>query len=128
MNSRIVAIAAFFLSFFAVAGAAQAAPAGPTGLVLSTHASEVDDYRVKVTWLDCSGRDEHPRSAAACAQLAAVSGDLAALSGKDRPCPMIYAPVEARMVGFWRGEWVSQSRTFPNSCVLAAHTGAVFDF
>jgi hypothetical protein len=129
MPARILMFIALFVSLFAVAGTAQAAPAaGRTALVLSVQESEVEGGAFKVTVLTCERGDAHPRRAQACRTLAANQANLDAMEADDRPCPYIYAPVEVSMFGFWRGEPVTQVRTFPNSCVMRAHTGAVFDF
>ena len=82
----------------------------------------------KATVLTCERGDNHPRRALACATLASAAADLRAMRPDDRACTFIYAPVEVRMFGFWRGEPVDQVQTYPNSCVMLAHTGAVFDF
>ncbi|MFI6094419.1 SSI family serine proteinase inhibitor [Lentzea sp. NPDC051213] len=130
MSPRIVAFVALFVSLFAFSGTAQAAPAahGGTALVLSVQYSDVEDNAYKATVLTCERGDRHPRRAQACAALAAADADLQAMASDDRACTFIYAPVEVSMFGFWRGEPVSQVHTYPNSCVMLAHTGALFDF
>lgn len=129
MSARILAFVALFASLFAVAGTAQAAPRDhDTALVLEVRYSDVEDNASKATVLTCGRTDDHPRGAEACATLAAVRADLGALAADGRACTFIYAPVEVSMFGFWRGEPVAQVRTFPNSCVMLAHTGALFDF
>lgn len=132
MFGRILAFAALFASLFALTGTAQAAqPAsvrGGTALVLTVQYSDVEDNRFKATVLTCERGDSHPRRALACATLASAGADLQAMRSDDRACTFIYAPVEVSMFGFWRGEPVSQVQTYPNSCVMLAHTGAVFDF
>jgi hypothetical protein len=129
MSGRILAFAALLASLFAFAGTAQAAPAhGDTALVLSVRYSDVEDNAFKATVLTCGPGDDHPRGALACATLASTGADLRAMRSDDRVCTFIYAPVEVSMFGFWRGEPVSQVHTYPNSCVMLAHTGAVFDF
>jgi Subtilisin inhibitor-like len=129
MSGRILAFVALFVSLFAFAGTAQAAPAehGGTALVLTVKYSEVEDNAFRATVLTCD-RDDHPRRALACATLASTGADLQSMRSDDRACTFIYAPVEVTMFGFWRGEPVSEAHTYPNSCVMLAHTGAVFDF
>lgn len=129
MSGRILAFVAVFVSLFVFAGTAQAAPAHQgTALVLTVQYSEVEDNAFKATVLTCERGDSHPRGALACATLASTGADLRALRSDDRACTFIYAPVEVSVFGFWRGEPVNQVRTYPNSCVMLAHTGALFDF
>jgi hypothetical protein len=130
MSGRILAIVAVFVSFFAFAGTAQAAPAPRLGtaLVLTVQYSDVEDNAFKATVLTCERGDLHPRRALACATLAATGADLQAMQSDNRACTFIYAPVEVSMFGFWRGEPVHEVHTYPNSCVMLAHTGALFDF
>jgi len=131
MPARILTFVALLVSLFAVAGTAQAAPSaapGGTALVLSVQYSDVEDNAFKATVLTCERGDEHPRRAAACAALAVAGADLEAMAADDRACTFIYAPVEVSMFGFWRGELVSEVRTYPNSCVMQAHTGDLFNF
>ena len=134
MKTRVLALTALTVLLSGFGGVAQAAPAQAsnhdgTSLVLSVEGVEAEQgIPLKVTWLDCTGRSGHPRTADACADLATAGGDLAALHVGDRACTMIYEPVRARMFGVWRGQWVSQTRTFPNACVLAGRAGALFDF
>lgn len=134
MSGRILTFVALFVSLFAVVGTAQAAPAqsttdlGETALVLSVRHSNVEDSAVKATLLTCDRTGNHPRSTQACARLAAADADLGAMAADGRACTFIHAPVEVSMFGLWRGEPVTQVRTYPNSCVMLAHTGALFDF
>ena len=133
MSGRILAIVALFASLFAFTGTAQAAPAAPaahrgTALFLSVQYSEFDDSAFKATVLTCERGDRHPRRALACATLASAGTDLGTMRADDRACTFHYAPVEVSMFGFWRGEPVNEVHTYPNSCVMLAHTGALFDF
>ncbi|MEU0877068.1 SSI family serine proteinase inhibitor [Lentzea sp. NPDC005914] len=129
MSGRILAFVAVFVSLFAFAGNAQAAPARQgTALVLTVQYSDVEDNAFKATVLTCERGDHHPRRALACATLASTGADLQSMRSDDRACTFIYAPVEVSMFGFWRGEPVNQVHTYPNSCVMLAHTGALFDF
>lgn len=71
----------------------------------------------------------HPAAAQACADLAAANGEIANIAEDQTVfCPQIFEPVTALALGTWRGELVVFMETFPNSCVLAAQTGAVFQF
>lgn len=133
MSGRITVFVALFVSLFAFAGTAQAAQAAPaahrdTALVLTVQYSDVEDNAFKATVLTCERGDSHPRRALACATLASTGADLQAMQTDNRACTFIYAPVEVSMFGFWRGEPVNEVHTYPNSCVMLAHTGAVFDF
>ncbi|MFD4673771.1 SSI family serine proteinase inhibitor [Lentzea sp. NPDC058450] len=118
------------MSLFAFAGTAQAAPAasGTTALVLTAQYSEFDDNAFKAAVLTCGRGDQHPRRALACATLASAGTQLATMQADDRACTFHYAPVEVAMFGFWRGQPVNEVHTYPNSCVMLAHSGAIFDF
>ncbi|HEX7306620.1 SSI family serine proteinase inhibitor [Lentzea sp.] len=130
MSGRITAFAAVLVSLLAFAGTAQAAPAPhrATALVLSVRYSDVEGGAFRATVLTCGRGDHHPRGALACATLAATGTDLGAMTSDDRACTFLYAPVEVSLFGFWRGEPVNEVHTYPNSCVMLAHTGALFDF
>ncbi|MET9229233.1 SSI family serine proteinase inhibitor [Lentzea sp. NPDC003310] len=129
MSGRICAFVALFVSLFAFAGTAQAAPSrGGTALVLTTQYSEFDGNAFKATVLTCERGDQHPRRALACATLASAGTDLGTRQADGRACTFHYAPVEVAMFGYWRGELVNEVHTYPNSCVMLAHTGALFDF
>jgi hypothetical protein len=135
MSGRITVFVALFVSLFVFVGTAQAAPSAPpssgrgdTALVLTVRYSDVEDNAFKATILTCERGDSHPRRALACATLAATGADLGAMRSDDRACTFIYAPVEVSVFGFWRGVPVNEVHTYPNSCVMLAHTGAVFDF
>ncbi|MCG8928243.1 SSI family serine proteinase inhibitor [Lentzea sp. CC55] len=133
MSGRICAFVALLVSLFAFAGTAQAAPSAPpaqrgTALVLSAQYSDFDGNAFKATVLTCGRGDQHPRGALACATLASAGADLQSMQADGRACTFHYAPVEVRMFGFWRGAPVNEAHTYPNSCVMLAHTGALFDF
>ncbi|MFF4832940.1 SSI family serine proteinase inhibitor [Streptomyces sp. NPDC001315] len=79
------------------------------------------------TLLRCDPPQGHARAAEACAQLAAVNGDIGAIAlKKDVFCTMVYAPVTARARGEWGGRSVEFEKTYANACVMEAWTGAVF--
>ena len=70
----------------------------------------------------------HPEPVAACTLLRRAG----AHSGKIKPehtlCPMIYAPVTARLTGVWRGRKLDWSRVYGNRCELSRATGVLFKF
>ncbi|MCH5672377.1 SSI family serine proteinase inhibitor [Streptomyces gilvus] len=74
----------------------------------------------------CDLPHRHARAARACADLAAVGGDIGALPARDVMCPMIYAPVTVHARGRWSGRAVEYAHTFPNRCAMRARTGEVF--
>ncbi|GKQ37395.1 hypothetical protein ALMP_39330 [Streptomyces sp. A012304] len=79
------------------------------------------------TLLLCDPPQGHPRAADACAELAAVDGDIRAIPPKkDAICSMVYAPVTAHATGRWNGRPVAYTQDFSNTCVMSAKTGAVF--
>ncbi|SES17222.1 Subtilisin inhibitor-like [Lentzea xinjiangensis] len=130
MSARIFTFVALLASVLTFAGTAQAAPAAPAGtvLVLTAQYSEFDGNAFKATVLTCDRGDSHPLRALACATLAATGADLGSMQADGRACTLHHAPVEVSMSGFWRGAPVHQVHTYPNSCVMLAHTGALFDF
>lgn len=70
----------------------------------------------------------HKRGAEACTQLDASGGSFeASAQNSGVACTMQYEPVTATAVGQWNGRSVNFEQTYSNSCVLAAHTGAIFD-
>ncbi|MGW4671228.1 SSI family serine proteinase inhibitor [Streptomyces sp. NPDC004324] len=72
-------------------------------------------------------RGPHPHAERACAELTAAGGDIGRIPVTPGAlCPMIYAPVTAAARGEWDGRPVTYARTFANSCVMGADTGAVF--
>lgn len=111
-----------------LAAAAPAAPAPSTGdhLFLTVTRGDGRSGDTRGTLLLCDPPQGHGRAAEACAQLAAVAGDIRSLPPADVFCPMLYAPVTARADGEWNGRPVEYRETFPNGCVLGARTGAVF--
>ncbi|CCK26642.1 hypothetical protein BN159_2263 [Streptomyces davaonensis JCM 4913] len=93
-------------------------------LTLTTGDEQSSDTRG--TLLMCDPPQGHGRAAEACGQLAAVQGDIDAMTPENTVCTMIYAPVTARASGQWNGRPVEYTRTFGNACEMAAWTGAVF--
>ncbi|MGY1496581.1 SSI family serine proteinase inhibitor [Streptomyces sp. QTS52] len=68
----------------------------------------------------------HAQAARACAELAAVDGDIGAIPPRKTLCPMLYAPVTVHAEGEWNGRPRKYDRTYSNGCELGARTGAVF--
>ncbi|MDT0611577.1 SSI family serine proteinase inhibitor [Streptomyces lancefieldiae] len=76
--------------------------------------------------LSCDPPRGHARAARACAELETAGGRIADIPPRDTYCPMLHAPVTAHARGKWRGRPVEYRQTFPNTCLMAARTGAVF--
>lgn len=78
----------------------------------------------------CAGPSgTHPAAGSACVELAAVGGDLSALTRvEDAMCPMVYDPVLVTVDGVWQGKRVSYERVFSNDCEMNAHGSSVFSF
>ncbi|WP_198539344.1 SSI family serine proteinase inhibitor [Streptomyces graminilatus] len=68
----------------------------------------------------------HAHAERACAELAAVDGDIGGIPPRKTLCPMLYSPVTVHAQGEWNGRPREYDRTFSNGCELAARTGAVF--
>jgi hypothetical protein len=119
------------LTVAAVLLLAAAAPA-PAGRATADHlflmvtTGDGGSGDTRGTLLMCEPPQGHGRAAEACAQLAAVGGDIGSLPPADVFCPMLYAPVTAQADGEWNGRPVEYRQTFPNGCVMGARTGAVF--
>ena len=62
----------------------------------------------------------------ACEDLRATDGDITRIPPQDAFCPMVHAPVTASARGRWHGRLVGYTKTFTNSCAMAAQTGSVF--
>ncbi|MDT7845370.1 SSI family serine proteinase inhibitor [Streptomyces justiciae] len=112
-----------------VAGTAPAqatAQHSGTWLYLTVTKGDARSSDTRGTLLLCDPPQGHGHAAEACAELAAVYGDIAALPPKDGYCPMLYAPVTAHARGQWNGRPVEYTETFANGCVMAGRTGSVF--
>ncbi|WP_228980256.1 SSI family serine proteinase inhibitor [Streptomyces sp. DH12] len=130
MRLRLAAVsAASLLALTAATGVAAAQPAtgsaAPSAVVLSVTQGEYGATVTKAATLSCAPvvRGTHPDPKAACAALAATTGDFDALVATPDPnrfCPMHYDPVTAAVDGVWQGERVAWKRTFSNACVMAA--------
>ncbi|MGV9560334.1 SSI family serine proteinase inhibitor [Streptomyces sp. NPDC003522] len=78
------------------------------------------------TLLLCDPPRGHSHAVEACADLTAANGDIDAVAPRKAVCTLLYAPVTARASGRWRGRPVEYAKTFSNTCVMLARTGAVF--
>ncbi|MEU9559292.1 SSI family serine proteinase inhibitor [Streptomyces fumanus] len=116
--------------FVACAAPAQATVRGPEPagdwLLLTVTRGDTRSGSTEGTLLLCDPPRGHAHADLACAELDRAGGDIAAVPLRETHCPMIYSPVTAHAHGQWRGRPVEYTRTFPNTCVLAARTGAVF--
>ncbi|TWE22634.1 subtilisin inhibitor-like [Prauserella muralis] len=70
----------------------------------------------------------HPHPGGACAAIESAGGDLERLPADNQPCPMIYAPVQARAHGHWKGEPVDFHTEYSNECFADGESGGVFGF
>ncbi|MDT0398340.1 MULTISPECIES: subtilase-type protease inhibitor [Streptomyces] len=123
-----------------LSGAALAAPGtapsalyAPSALVLTVGHGEsaptVTPERAVTLTCAPGSSGTHPAAGAACAELAGVGGDPAALTMREGAfCTKEYAPVLVTVDGVWRGQRVSYERVFPNECVMNAHGPSVFAF
>lgn len=112
---------------FCAAAPAHAAPE-PAGdwLLVTVTPSGAATGAPDGTLLRCDPPRGHARADRACAELQAADGDIGRIPPQDAVCPMIHAPVTAHARGQWKGRPVEYTETFPNSCVMATRTGAVF--
>jgi hypothetical protein len=120
-------LAAALLAFGAAPATAAAQPEpGNDWLEVTVTRGEASSGTPRRAMLRCDPPLGHARAAEACAELEAADGDLDRIPLRDTYCSMIYAPVTAQARGQWRGRAVEYTRTFPNTCVMTARTGAVF--
>jgi len=131
MTKKTLALRGALLATVALLTAtpAQAAPRPViTGnwLYLTVTPGDGRSTDINGTLLMCSPPRGHVRAPQACAELAAVQGDIDRIPPGNTRCPMIYAPVTASARGMWNGRRINYSHTFPNKCVLTARTGDVF--
>ncbi|WP_339132159.1 SSI family serine proteinase inhibitor [Streptomyces sp. f51] len=117
-----------------LAGAAPSAHASPRHglhgdwLSLAVTRGDARSSDTRGVLLLCDPPQGHAHAARACRQLAAAGGNIDRIPRRTGVmCPMLYAPVTASAHGRWNGHRVDFTRTFSNSCVMKARTGAVFD-
>jgi hypothetical protein len=126
MNSkRIVMMSALACAglAFPLAGTAAAADGE---LTMTVNQENQNASTVLTLTCDPDGGN-HPNADAACAEIEAAGGDLAALPGEPGVlCTYIYDPVTVTATGTWRGQEVNYQQTFPNTCELIRETGSVF--
>lgn len=133
--------AASLATLFAMAsatGVAEARPAAlyaPSAVVLAVAQGEDGAPVVRASTLSCAptAQGTHPDPEAACAALAATSGNfdtLLAAPDSNRACPMHYDPVTVTVDGVWQGSRISWKHTFSNACAMSAtlNGNAVFAF
>ncbi|MFJ2604043.1 SSI family serine proteinase inhibitor [Streptomyces sp. NPDC087425] len=106
------------------ADAAHTIPGNHLYLTVTKGTPQSSDTRG--TLLMCAPPQGHSRAAEACAQLATARGDIAAIPAARGYCPALEAPVAVHARGVWDGRSIEYRHTFPNACVLADRTGAVF--
>ena len=120
-------LTAALLAFGAAPATAAAQPEpGNDWLEVTVTRGEASSGTPRRAMLRCDPPRGHARAAEACAELEAADGDLDRIPLRDTYCSMVYAPVTAQARGQWRGRAVEYTRTFPNTCVMTARTGAVF--
>ncbi|MFI7598184.1 SSI family serine proteinase inhibitor [Actinoplanes sp. NPDC049681] len=111
------------------AAAAPAASPPDSTLVLAVVPATQSTHPPRITILECApDGGTHPEAAAACSDLRAVDGNLAAFNDNGGICTKEYQPVIAIAVGTWQGEPVHYRETFSNHCIMLNATGDVFDF
>ncbi|MEV3993863.1 subtilase-type protease inhibitor [Streptomyces sp. NPDC049837] len=109
-------------------GVAEARPASlyaPSAVVLAVAQGEDGATVLKASTLSCAptAQGTHPNPQAACAALAATSGNLDTLLATpdpNRACPMHYDPVTVTADGVWQGSRISWKHTFSNACAMSA--------
>lgn len=124
----VMATALTAVSMTVSVAAAPAASAQTGSFTLSLFNHVTLSTRTVTLTCDPTG-GTHPDGDAACADLTAVGGDIAALPLVPRVCPAFVQTVTAQAQGTWLGVSKSYSKDFPNSCYANAFTGGhVFNF
>ena len=107
----------------------HARDAAQSRLTLTISAGENARPAQRRALLTCSpAGGTHTQAKAACATLAAAKGNPAAIKNDGSMCMMIYDPVTVTAIGRWKNKPVRYTRTYGNTCVLHAATGALFNF
>ncbi|PXY33629.1 serine protease [Prauserella sp. PE36] len=117
-------LAACTLTMLCAGGPAPVTP--ESSLTLTLHTADGAARAVQLVCDPDSGT--HPKARDACEALEGADGDFERLAPKNQPCPMIYAPLDARAHGHWRGERVDFRTEYSNSCVADAESAGVFAF
>ncbi|MXM63803.1 serine protease [Streptomyces sp. HUCO-GS316] len=126
VRAGLLAAAALLLAGATPAQATPGESVPANWLYLTVTKGESRSAAGRGTLLLCRPPSGHPRAAEACAQVAAVDGDLGGLQARTVFCPMIYEPVTVQARGKWNGQRVAYTETFSNACEMEARTGAVF--
>lgn len=110
------------------ANAAAGVPGPETMIKLSVVPQLWGQPRTATLTCDPAG-GTHPNAKLACAELAAVDGDIARVPTQPgRRCLTVWIPVDASATGTWRGKPIKYFETFANDgCARIAH-GHVLDF
>ncbi|MFD0486573.1 subtilase-type protease inhibitor [Saccharopolyspora spinosporotrichia] len=130
--SRAVACIALAAAALAPGIASAAADASDARSTITLTVTEHQKPR-SVT-LDCEpAGGDHPKAAAACADLLAVDGNFEDLHAvrpeRERSgCTKDNRNIRASAKGTWRGTQIAHETSVANRCVLKQQTGAVFDF
>lgn len=131
------------LSAAALTTGSDAAQASSIRVLGGLHLKRVDTLngQTRVTYLLCTSTAKHGRgpvihgvgglkdATSACEELAAVHGNLEAMSVHPAwLAPALEAPVEVRAAGMWEGTKVTWTHRYTNGGWLAKRTGDVFVF
>jgi hypothetical protein len=109
-------------------GTAQPASAAEVDTNLTLSIRDASNHATSVT-LECEPTGgTHPHAETACSTLLEANGDFARLRHLESMCTYIYAPVEVRVRGHWRGRDLLFQRTFSNHCIANVDSGGVFGF
>ncbi|QXJ23214.1 hypothetical protein AGRA3207_004343 [Actinomadura graeca] len=114
----------------AAPASATASPSAPQTLIhLSVAPQSGRAGRTATLTCDPAG-GTHKNAAAACAELAAVGGDIQLVPPKPHvSCLQIWIPVDATATGYWRGQPIKPySETITNDGCAAIRHGHVLDF
>ncbi|MEV6630684.1 SSI family serine proteinase inhibitor [Actinoplanes sp. NPDC051470] len=110
----------------AAGGPEESARAPRTELTLSYQAAAGFAAAVVVTCDPAGG--VHPQAEKVCRTLAKVNGNPATIKPAKTMCTLEYAPITAAVTGTWRGQAVTWSKKFSNTCDMKRATGVLFTF
>jgi hypothetical protein len=120
-----MALTSFVACLMSLSCLAPAQPATST-LHLTSHDTANRFGSVLLTCEPTGGT--HPKPERACEVLDGVNGDFTRITARHQACTMIYAPVDIKVAGTWRGKPVSYETTYSNRCEANRESDDVFAF
>ncbi|MER7079227.1 Subtilisin inhibitor-like [Saccharopolyspora kobensis] len=126
---RRVLLATALIAGAAVTSATTAPAQGELPSVLHLSLNTEGSSVQRTTLLECHpAGGAHKFAQKACTDLELVQGDFRQMRvNLARACTLEYLPVTAKLEGKWRGDVVSYTKSYPNTCAMQNETGVLFD-